>query len=86
MSDEGRVCPTVRHAPRTGPGRRVVELALSPAMTRRAGVDGAITGLDVPAIAARLAGVDPDLVHLLAEAAERGLLDGVADQQGRNAP
>lgn len=46
---DGTLCPRYRHDPHTLEGRTALTLALAPGIWRRAGMGGAMTGIDYAA-------------------------------------
>lgn len=80
-------CPTLEHAPQTLEGEAAWQAALAPGVWRRAGLGGAITGLDMTEALARIPeadALDQDAVRGFLAAIEIGRLTGEHDARETN--
>ena len=78
----GQLCPEIAHAPETAEGRIAAALACSPGLARRAGMAGAIAGIDFAgALALAPSHRDGELLRACLIAAEQGLLTGLRKRE-----
>lgn len=82
---DGRVCPQVEHAPRTGLGQLAWDAAQSPGVWKAGGMGG-VTGLDWAAARAMSDGEAWDALVPLLRAIEVGALRGAARKATQDKP
>lgn len=77
----GRLCPEKDHAPHTADGSLALQICFAPGSARRAGLSGALTGIDYMAALAIAPGAcDHDTLKELLLQAEAGLIEGLAER------
>lgn len=85
-----RLCPLVEHEAKSGEGALAWRVAGSPGVWARAGMTGALAGLNWPAALAFAdaleAGADREALGEYLSAVEAGALEGEAQRAARDAP